>query len=416
MKRKLAWILLGVYVAILCGLVAYAAGGAIVEVDTSKGPVTLEIREVSAEPEGPAWYKCPWKSNGVPADFHAKHFTAAQRWSVFGIPPGMPAPYGAEVKTIDENFWTGKPYESTFRMDNFEAVMAAFEPSELPTWLLIDAEKKGGRTARSWQVVDFLRANYPGIKLGSGPIPWTGPLSDAADLKRFDFTVTFMNPGSDDAPGYWGRMGEDFVRWVMRAKALGVPFSVFPQPVMKHPGADGSTRIHLVSIEDYEIALDICCRSPWGLFMWGVPEVVGLRETNPDGVAAIMAAWDAAVRDATTRPVVYITEQKDWRVETMLCAIAYHAGYDVEYHPTRPFDQTDSGDWHFYPAAGGEGIMLYFPRPVIDGTEYPLWRLFLAWFDTGYTLRERYANPLLRRTMRAYQQARGVELRERLGE
>lgn len=385
-----------------------------VEVPVPEGAthVSLEfLKRPQPEPE-PVWHKCPWKSNEVPQAFHDAHFDAEQWWRWYGIPAGTRPPYGAEVSTRDKDFWTGEPYKSTFMMGGFQAHMYAFEPSELPTWLLIDAEKPGGRTAQSWQVVDFLRAEYPEIQLGSGPIPWTGPLSDAEDLKRVSPTVTFRNFGSDIAKGYWGRMGEDAARWVTRAKALGVPFSMFPQPVAKYPKADGSTRIHLVSIEDYKIALDICRRSPWGLFMWGVPEVVGLQETNPDGVAAIMAAWDAAEHDTTERPVVYIAAQENWRVETVLCGIAYHAGYDVEYYPEWPFQETD--DWRFY-RAGGDSIWLDFPNVKVDGKEYEWWRLFVPWFDIGHPTRDKYSNPFLRSLMREYQQARAVELREKLG-
>jgi len=327
---------LGVVGALALKSMIPEAPAATVTLDTSQGPVVIEINVVDPEPPGPPPAESPFPGGigcwNYPGDDNAEallahRFTWYQAWSrkivSWKRPEAVQAvPYMVELQPEwwdkAERKWKVK--RAFDRLDGPEAdtlkrILAYYEGD--PLCLGVNLSCETGHGPHTALLREYIRAHHPNLKI------FTGPFWYELDFEGFDGLMGFMNFTRLD------RLPEDLY-WCEAVAAMhGVPWCVSVQPVN---GVDEAGRIVLANPEWFAEALELAGRLADGLNIWSVDRLLGVEAGEIETAAPerLRALWDALaaarVEPAPERPEVRVYLAGNWEEDRFLCRVVGRAG------------------------------------------------------------------------------------------
>jgi len=322
-----------------CMAVIAFATAAVVTIDTSQGPVTLEIREVDPEPE-PTWSPFP---AGVgcwiyPGDDYAdalveRGITWCQNWSMSYVPYLRPEnikhlPYMFEMQPewFDKKVGEWKVKRSADRLDDanpkLENTVALLEyHASVPNFVAVNLSNETGHGPHTPVVREYIRGRFPHVKLFTGPFMLVLP-----DPGPWDGLVGFLNfTRYDRLPGdiYWCEAV---------ANMHGLPWCISVQPVNATP-ADAP--IYLANPEWFAEAVALAERRADGLNFWAIEKLLQVERgerlaENPERLPGL---W-AVIKNASLKPdpprqrvMVYLAD--NWKEDRCVARVVGGAGFEA---------------------------------------------------------------------------------------
>ena len=227
-------------------------------------------------------------------------------------------------------------------------------------------------------VLAYLRANCPNLKVFTGPMGYPSPEA-VAYYQQFDGFMTFLNVTRND------RMEEDVYYEEALARAYGKPWCMSPQPVNAEGTLDADGKqlgMSLANPDRFARALDLACRRADGVNLWKIEGLLAVENgalcANPERLPGIWAAIAAAeMRRDPPRTEMKVLLTGDWKRDKCICRIVGIAGYT-------PVGTTDPAE--------AEVAYADLPRTVADARTWDLFNAFdAAGHEAQRAVEARYA-------------------------
>lgn len=333
---------------LFCGiaLVAFATG-AVVTVETARGPVTLEIREVVPEPGAvespfPQGWGC-WK---YPGDKYADALVAhrignVQNWSYAYVPHKRPEnirdlPYIFEMQpeywSKEEQRWKIK--RGFDRLDDgnneLERTLRLLEyHASVPNCIGVNLSNETGHGPHTPVVREYLRANYPHLKIITGPF-----IYGIKDPRKWDgLSGGFNFTRYDRLPGdiYWCEA---------IANMYALPWCISVQPV----NGTVEAGVYLANPEWFAEAMALAERRADGLNIWAIDRLVeveagALVAANPERLPGLWAVIEnASLKPDPPRQRVVVYFANIWPEDRCVARVVGAAGFE----PVATFDPAEA--------------------------------------------------------------------------
>ena len=256
--------------------------------------------------------------------YKAAGTTPAGDFLTVSVTPPLPNPNDATG-----NFgWFNRNFDRVDgpRGDDCKAWLRAH--AQRPGCLGINLSCEVARGGGTRDVIAFIRANLPDMKIFTGTFGW--PAHEEPDLYAYDGLVGFLNCTR------YGRLPEDVYWCEAIANHYGKPWCMSVQPVNAEAG------MSLANPEWFQQGMDIACKRAYGMCLWKVEGLAAVQAgdlacVNPERLPAILATIKNARIKRERRVLKTVRFSGNWNEDRLVARVVGRAGYAPKASDTEGF-------------------------------------------------------------------------------